>query len=168
MTLAIFLILALVSILSSLLVITQKNSVISALYLIVTLGSQAVLYFLLGATFIGVLQIIVYAGAIMVLFLFVIMLLNLKRDEFGPDKKKGQRVLAFLFTLFLAIEILAALKIGFSDSRVPAGGVLNLASGSPTEVARSLFIDYLYPFEIVSILLLVAILGVVVLVKKRF
>lgn len=168
MTLAIFLVLAAVSIISAILVISQKNSVISALYLVVTLASQAVLYFLLGATFIGVLQIIVYAGAIMVLFLFVIMLLNLKRDEFGPDKKKGQRVLAILLTLFLAIEILAALKIGLSGGQALTGVTAKVTIGSPEEVARSLFIEYLYPFEIVSILLLVAILGVIVLVKKRF
>ncbi len=167
MTLAIFLILAAVSLISAILVISQKNSVISALFLIVTLASQAVLYFMLGATFIGVLQIIVYAGAIMVLFLFVIMLLNLKRDEFGPDKKKGQKVLAFLFSIFLAIEILAALKIGLSGSQALTGVSAKINIGSPSEVARSLFIDYLYPFEIVSILLLVAILGVIVLVKKR-
>lgn len=163
----IFLILAAVSVISAILVISQKNSVASALYLVVTLASQAILYFLLGATFIGVLQIIVYAGAIMVLFLFVIMLLNLKRDEFGPDRKKGQRVLAFLFTLFLAVEILAALKIGFSGPQALPGLVSKVTISSPTEVARSLFIDYLYPFEIVSILLLVAILGVIFLVKKR-
>jgi NADH-quinone oxidoreductase subunit J len=168
LTLAIFLALAAVSVISAILVISQKNSVISALYLVVTLASQAVLYFLLGATFIGVLQIIVYAGAIMVLFLFVIMLLNLKRDEFGPDRKKGQRVLAFLLTLFLAIEILAALKIGLSGGQALTGVTAKVTIGSPAEVARSLFIDYLYPFEIVSILLLVAILGVIVLVKKRF
>ena len=168
MTLTIFFILAVVSLISAILVTRQKNSVISALYLVVTLASQAVLYFLLGATFIGVLQIIVYAGAIMVLFLFVIMLLNLKRDEFGPDKKRGQKVLAYLLTLFLAIEILAALKIGLSGSQAMAGLSAKVSIGSPAEVARSLFIDYLYPFEIVSILLLVAILGVIVLVKKRF
>lgn len=167
MALVIFLILAAVSVISAILVISQKNSVASALYLVVTLASQAILYFLLGATFIGVLQIIVYAGAIMVLFLFVIMLLNLKRDEFGPDRKKGQRVLAFLFTVFLAVEILAALKIGFSGPQVLPGLVSKVTISSPTEVARSLFIDYLYPFEIVSILLLVAILGVIFLVKKR-
>jgi NADH-quinone oxidoreductase subunit J len=168
MTLTIFFVLAAVSLISAILVISQKNSVISALYLIVTLASQAVLYFLLGATFIGVLQIIVYAGAIMVLFLFVIMLLNLKRDEFGPDRKKGQKVLGFLFSIFLAIEILAALKIGLSGSQAMGGVSARVSIGSPAEVARSLFIDYLYPFEIVSILLLVAILGVIVLVKKRY
>lgn len=168
MALAVFLILALVSVVSAILVISRKNSVISALYLIVTLGSQAVIYFLLGATFIGVLQIIVYAGAIMVLFLFVIMLLNLKQDEFGPDKKKGVRIFAFLFTLFLVIEILAALKIGLSGGAMLPPQVAQVNIGSPAEVAKSLFLEYLYPFEIVSVLLLVAILGVVVLVKKRF
>ena len=165
MTLAIFVVLAAVSVISALLVISQKNSVISALYLIVTLGSQAVLYFMLGATFLGVLQIIVYAGAIMVLFLFVIMLLNLKRDEFGPDRRKGQRVVALLLTIFLAVEILAALKIGFPGHTALAGP--STVTGAPSEVARSLFVDYLYPFEIVSILLLVAIVGVIVLVRKR-
>lgn len=167
MALVIFSVLAAVAVISAILVIAQRNSVASALYLIVNLGSLAVLYFLLGATFIGVLQIILYAGAIMVLFLFVIMLLNLRRDEFGPDRKKAQRVLAFLFAAFLAVEILAALKIGFSESDFFSGLTSQVTIGSPTQVARSLFVDYLYPFEIVSILLLVAILGVVVLVKKK-
>lgn len=163
----VFLALAFVSVLSAVLVITQRNSVISAMYLIVTLASQAIIYFLLGATFIGVLQIVVYAGAIMVLFLFVIMLLNLKRDEFGPDRKKGLKFLALLFGIFFTVELFAVINIGFSGSSwAPLSGVSS-AVGSPSEVANALFVQYLYPFEIVSILLLVAILGVVVLVKKR-
>ena len=167
MTLAIFFAIAAISLASAILVISQRNSVISALYLIVTLGSQAVLYFLLGATFIGVLQIIVYAGAIMVLFLFVIMLLNLKRDEFGPDRKKGQKILAYLFTIFLTVEILATIRLAFSDRGPSALNSPVFATGSPAVIARSLFIDYVYPFEIVSILLLVAILGVVVLARRK-
>jgi NADH-quinone oxidoreductase subunit J len=134
----------------------------------VTLGSQAVLYFMLGATFIGVLQVIVYAGAIMVLFLFVIMLLNLKRDEFGPDRRKSLRIFGLGFVAFLIVEILAALSVGFSGTGIETASVIDAKVGSPSEVARSLFTDYIYPFEIVSILLLVAILGVVVLVKKRY
>ncbi len=168
MSLIFFFILAAVSIISAILIIAQKNPVASALYLIVTLCSQAMLYLLLGATFVAVIQIIVYAGAIMVLFLFVIMLLNLRRDEFGPDKKRTQRFIAFVLGAVWLIQLLAIVKLGFSGKALAkVSPEAALETGSVTSIGKSLFTEYLYPFEITSILLLVAILGSIVLAKKR-
>src|SRR4030067_329067 len=163
-----FFVLAAVSVRSAILIVAQKNAVASALYLIVTLCSKAMLYLLLGASFLAVIQIIVYAGAIMVLFLFVIMLLNLRRDEFGPDKKKIQRVLAFALGAVWLIQVVAVIKLGLSKmSLSPVTPEAALATGSVQTIGTSLFTDYLYPFEITSILLLVAILGSIVLAKKK-
>jgi len=163
-----FFVLAAVSVISAILIIAQKNPVASALYLIVTLCSQAMLYLLLGASFLAVIQIIVYAGAIMVLFLFVIMLLNLRRDEFGPDKKKTQRVLAFGLGVVWLIQVVAITKVGLSKMTLTqVSPEAALETGSVQAVGKSLFTEYLYPFEITSILLLVAILGSIVLAKKK-
>jgi len=163
-----FFILAAVSVISAILIIAQRNPVASALYLIVTLCSQAMLYLLLGASFLAVIQIIVYAGAIMVLFLFVIMLLNLRRDEFGPDKKKTQRVLAFTLGAVWLIQVVAITKFGLSKMNFsPVTPEAALETGSVQSIGKSLFTEYLYPFEITSILLLVAILGSIVLAKKK-
>jgi len=163
-----FFVLAVVSVISAILIVAQKNPVASALYLIVTLCSQAMLYLLLGASFLAVIQIIVYAGAIMVLFLFVIMLLNLRRDEFGPDKKKTQRVLAFGLGVVWLIQVVAITKVGLSKMTLTqVSPEAALETGSVQAVGKSLFTEYLYPFEITSILLLVAILGSIVLAKKK-
>ena len=163
-----FFILAAVSVVSAVLIIAQRNPVASALFLIVTLCSQAMLYLLLGASFLAVIQIIVYAGAIMVLFLFVIMLLNLRKDEFGPDKKKTQRVLAFTLGAVWLIQVVAITKWGLSQPSMSAvTPETAMQTGSVQSVGKSLFTEYLYPFEITSILLLVAILGSIVLAKKK-
>lgn len=163
-----FFVLAAVSVISAILIVAQRNPVASALYLIVTLCSQAMLYLLLGASFLAVIQIIVYAGAIMVLFLFVIMLLNLRRDEFGPDKKKIQRVLALALGGVWLIQLVLITKLSLSNKGL--GQVTPpsaLETGNVQAIGKSLFTEYLYPFEITSILLLVAILGSIVLAKKK-
>lgn len=163
-----FFVLAAVSVISAILIVAQRNPVASALYLIVTLCSQAMLYLLLGASFLAVIQIIVYAGAIMVLFLFVIMLLNLRRDEFGPDKKKIQRVLALALGGVWLIQVVVITKLGLSKMTLTqVTPEAALETGSVQAVGKSLFTEYLYPFEITSILLLVAILGSIVLAKKK-
>lgn len=113
-------------------------------------------------------QIIVYAGAIMVLFLFVIMLLNLRRDEFGPDKKRVQRALALALGGVWLIQLVLITKLSLSNKGL--GQVTPpsaLETGSVQAIGKSLFTEYLYPFEITSILLLVAILGSIVLAKKK-
>ena len=157
-----FLILAGLSIAFSLLVVFQRNVVHSAMALVATLFLIAVLFFTLDAVMVGTLQILVYAGAIMVLFLFVVMLLN-------PGVLEARRVvwwalgsMAALLLLFEFVSLLAG-SPGVLPGRAPAGA----SFGSPEMLAQSLFNDFVLPFEIASVLLLVAIIGAVVLAKRE-
>ncbi|HEV8381679.1 MAG TPA: NADH-quinone oxidoreductase subunit J [Gemmatimonadales bacterium] len=156
--------------LSALLCITRKNPVASALWLVVTLFALAALFVLLDAQFIAVLQVLVYAGAIMVLFLFVIMLLNLGRpaptDIKGPAGLLAAAVLAG--GLLLQLQVLSRATLPASI-QLPAGTVsaLQQQQGMVAAVANPLFNTYLVPFEIASVLLLAAIVGAVVLAKRE-
>lgn len=166
MELVIFIILALVAIISALMVILQRNPVYSALYLIVTLGSISILFILLKAFFLAFIQIIVYAGAIMVLFLFVIMLLNLRKDEFGPEKRKFQRFFALIFSVLLLVELFIIARYAFFGK---ADETLSIADdfGTPQAIGRLLFSSYLFPFEITSVLLLIAMIGALFLARRE-
>ncbi|HEU5262665.1 MAG TPA: NADH-quinone oxidoreductase subunit J [Gemmatimonadales bacterium] len=177
---------------SALFCITRKNPVASALWLVVTLFSLAALFVILDAQFIAVLQVLVYAGAIMVLFLFVIMLLNLGRR--GPADLKGPAGLAVGVALgvVLLFQLLAPARaaddpqrqcealgqaaplacLGLPDSvlaAMPQDAMARLQEqeGMVGAVARPLFQTYLLPFEITSVLLLAAIVGAVVLAKRK-
>ena len=165
MELIIFLIIAAVSVISAFLVVTQRNVIYSALFLILTLCGLAILFVLLNAPFLAAIQIIVYAGAVMVLFLFVIMLLNLKRDEFGRDRRRIQKSLGILLAILFLVEVAISIKIGISglNNVTPS---LDKGFGGPHLIGKLLFTKYLLPFELTSILLLVAIIGAVVLAKK--
>lgn len=162
----IFLITAIVLVVTAVLVIVQRNPVASALFLIAALCAQAVLYLLLKAPFLAVIQIIVYAGAIMVLFLFVIMLLNLRRDEFGPERRKLQKFFGILFAVILFIEIGTLVKLSLTGLPSASKG-LDPAFGDAHAVGKLLFTDYLFPFEVTSVLLLVAIVGAIVMAKRK-
>ena len=167
MELLIFSILAVVTVVCSIMVISQKSPVASALFLIATMVSLAILFLMLDAAFLATIQIIVYAGAIMVLFLFVIMLLNLRRDEFGPEKRKAQRFFAILFVFLLLIGIVTVIEVGVFSFK-PAEAVTEATTPAGVEpLAQLLFTKYLLPFELASILLLVAIVGAVVMAKRR-
>ena len=155
---------------SALLCITRRSPVASALWLVNTLFSLAAIYVLLDAHFIAAAQVLVYAGAIMVLFLFVIMLLNLGRS--GPSDIKGAwgRVVAGVAGLVLVAELIVLrLAAPPGDLTLPAGAVAGTvaARGAMRAVAQPLFQSYLVPFEITSLLLLAAIVGAVVLAKRR-
>ncbi len=161
----IFILAALTSISCCLLVITQKNPVSAVLFLIMAFVAQAILFIQLSALFVAVLQIIVYAGAIMVLFLFIIMLLNLRRDEFGKDEHTFQRWVSVAFAVVLAAEFILVAVRGADRT---AGSIApSPAFGSVTSVGELLFTKYLLPFEATSMLLMAAILGAVVLAKRR-
>jgi NADH-quinone oxidoreductase subunit J len=160
-----FLLFAVVAIFSGLMVIMQKNPISSVLFLILALFATAALYVLLMAPFIAAIQIIVYAGAIMVLFLFVIMLLNLNRiTEAGPVALKVLGIIVAGGMLVLTAVILRSIAIP-ADSGFFRGSPEGF--GSVENVGRSLFTTYLLPFEIASFLLLAAIIGAVVLAKKK-
>lgn len=138
--------------------LVQRHPINSALSLVVVMGSLAVEYLLLGAEFVAAVQVIVYAGAIMVLFVFVIMLLNAGEEE----RTKGSRV-ALLFGIpgMLAGSVLIGwvLLERTGNQAVPAGALL----GAPKVIGELLFHDFLLPFEVTSILVLIAIMGAVVL-----
>ena len=143
--------------------VLQRHPIHSALSLILVMVSLAVLYLLLGAEFIAAIQIIVYAGAIMVLFVFVIMLLNA-----GEEEHTNWSRLARYFGLPVAVALL--LELGWLLYRSWPGDTLVQSDrrvGRTAAVGQLLFRDYVLPFELTSILILVAILGAVVLAKKE-
>jgi len=169
-TLTVFWVFGVIAMGGALLCITRRNPIASALWLVVTLFSIAALFVLLDAQFLAVLQVLVYAGAIMVLFLFVIMLLNLGRP--GPSDIKGPLGLgvavllgaALLFLLQPLTRTTLPSAITLPPGSVPA---LQQQQGIVGAVANPLFGAYLVPFEITSVLLLAAIVGAVVLAKRK-
>ncbi len=170
MTLVAFWTFAAVAIASAVLCITRRSPVASALWLVNTLFSLAAIYVLLDAPFIAAIQVLVYAGAIMVLFLFVIMLLNLGRTAPGDIKGPWGRAVAVAAGLVLVFELVALwLAAPPGELELPAGTVAGTvaARGAVQAVARPLFQGYLVPFEVTSVLLLAAIVGAVVLAKRR-
>jgi NADH-quinone oxidoreductase subunit J len=160
-----FAVLATLLVASALTVVLHPNPVKSALALVTTLFLLAVVFVFLGAHMIAALQVIVYAGAIMVLFLFVIMLLNLQDDALADERhgRVGLRLAAWVGGGVLAAE-LAWLLV-----RVPLPAAAETAEGygGAAAVARSLFVDWALPFELTSILLLIAVIGAVVLGQRR-
>lgn len=158
-----FYIFAFLSILGGVLMVTRKNPLSSAFSLILSLVAVAGLFAMLLAEFIFILQILVYAGAIMVLVIFTIMLLNLKSEEIR-ETPVGKFQVVFL------IIVCAACAFGFIEifSDIPAADVAAAKDfGSIEQVGRLMLGDYLFPFEVISVLLLVAIVGVVLLAKRE-
>lgn len=174
----IFFVLALIAVAAALMVVTRKNPLASAIYLIVVMCCIAGLFAMLGALFIAALQVIVYAGAIMVVVIFVIMLLNLRKDEFVYDRKIIQRYLGFAFAALIMIQavfIVGWAMKGYGNVSVDDALKVQSAVGmestenylSAESVAETLFNRYAYPFEITSVLLLAAIVGAMVISKKK-
>ncbi len=167
----IFVISAIVAVFGATMMIAQRNAVASVLYLILSLVAQAVLYIQLNALFLAALLIIIYTGAILVLFLFVIMLLNLRGSEELVDKSSSLgRVTKYLVSFLLVLELVFVVRSSFFPSSVGGGVMTSVKStgfGSVEGVATLLFTRYLYPFELTSILLLAAIVGAVVMAKRE-
>jgi len=165
----IFIISAIVAVLGASMMIFQRNPVMAVLSFMVSLLAQAVLYIQLDALFLGAVLIIVYAGAILVLFLFVIMLLNLRTTkELGPSSSLMRSLGKYLLSFLLIMEFVFIIKSSFFKG-ASLVGVVNMKPdgfGTVTSVATLLFTKYLYPFELTSILILVAIVGAVVMAKK--
>ena len=156
-----FFVLAGLLILTSSLVVFQRNVVHSAVALVVALFLIAILFLSLHAPMVGVLQILVYAGAIMVLFLFVIMFLN-------PTGLEPRRTLGWVLGGISGLLLVATLAPVLFTSEQPQDPVVATELfGSPEQLAKSLFTDFVLPFEIASVLLLVAIIGAVVLAKRE-
>jgi NADH-quinone oxidoreductase subunit J len=161
-TLYLFYFLAFLAILSALLVVFSRNAVYSVLYLIITLFSIAGHYVLLNAQFLAAVHVIVYAGAIMVLFLYVIMLLNLN-EAVEPQKGTLQKIAATISAGTLLILLIGALK----GTDAVVGERTPSEMGYVKNLGQVLFTDYLLPFEITSILLLAAMIGAVMLGKPE-
>lgn len=165
--LIVFLVLSLVAIAAALGMVFSRNAVYSALFLVLNFVTVAAFYLLLGAPFIAMSQITVYAGAIMVLFLFVIMLLG--AESLAPSRAlPWQKPLAFTLALALVVEavylIISRARPGLAVT-VPAASVNTMEN--LREMALTLFNQYLLPFEVTSILLLVAMVGAIVLTKQE-
>lgn len=161
-----FSILAVVFVGSALLTVTRRNPVIAALYLILNFFCLGGLYLTLHAQFIAVIQILVYAGAIMVLFVFVIMLLNLGDEQRLAEKLSLQKIFAAGLSAALLMEIIYL--VGFLNVNMPPGDLRRgVDIGTVEYLGKELFTTYLFPFEVTSILLLAAIVGAVVLAKKK-
>jgi len=138
----------------------SRNPVTSAMFLVLTIVSLAGLFVLLHAFFLAAVQVLVYAGAVMVLFLFVIMLLDLRQEERRKFNRFG------VITGVIAVGGLAALMVHTLWTGVPAGTASPQLEGATFPLGKALFTQYLLPFEIVSVLLLVAMVGVILLSKK--
>ena len=163
-----FYVFAAVAVIASLLVIAQRYPIYSVLLLIASFGALSGLYVLLEAPFVAVIQIIVYAGAIMVLFLFVVMLLNAPHEDTDYDERThpllrpGPMRFGGFLAVALVMELVWALTEGLDSGRAPGPAVTSVAA-----IGRMLFTDYAFAFEATSVLILVAMIGAVVLARKE-
>jgi NADH-quinone oxidoreductase subunit J len=165
---ALFIIFAVMAVATALNVLLQRSPLYSALSLIGTLASLSALYLTLRAQFIAAIQIVVYAGAIMVLFIFVIMLLNVPKDQPQIEKQKGLRLLAIPFAGLLIAEMFYVLRSVPPISMPPvATDAADRAVGTTWSIGTTLFTDYLLPFEVTSVLILMAVVGAMVLARRE-
>ena len=167
MEIALFLIFGLLAVAGALNLLFQRHPINSALSLVVVMMSLAVLYWSLGAEFLAAAQVIVYAGAVMVLFIFVVMLLNAGEEERSHGSKiayiAGIPGAAAIFCLLSFVFLSERHALGSSN----VGGYLNHITSNISEISTVLFTTLLLPFEVTSVLILVAILGAVVLARKE-
>lgn len=164
MDVILFLVFAIVAVVCAINVVVQTHPISSAISLVGVMGSLAVLYLLLGGEFIAAAQVIVYAGAVMVLFVFVIMLLNA-----GAEQKRGRSLMAQnlgipLLLVFLGLITWLVQRMYPESVGVTFGG---FRAGTAHDVGRELFTRYLLPFEVTSVLVLIAIIGAIVLARKE-
>ena len=157
---------AFVAIFSALMVVFHRSPMVSVVFLIVNLVCIALFFLLLQAQFLFAIQIIVYAGAIMVLFVFVVMLLNLRQEEQLKPEWKVQRALAYIGGLLLVGALWTALWKR-PRSAETFSGTFGSGFGTVEDVAKTLFGGYMFQFEAASVLLVVAMIGAVVLARRR-
>ena len=164
MDLFFFVLFAAIAVVCAISVVVQRHPIASALSLVGVMASIAILYLALGAEFVAMVQIIVYAGAVMVLFIFVIMLLNA-----GAEQRRGRSLTAQLLGVPVLIAFLGSICYFLQREFANAGFMKfgNFTGGSAQGIGIALFTDYLLPFEITSVLILIAILGAIVLARKE-
>jgi NADH-quinone oxidoreductase subunit J len=156
-----FILFGAIAVCGAIMVVTRKHPMASALYLILTLFAVAALFVLRQAHFLAAVQVIVYAGAVVVLFVFVIMLINVPSSRLPVERATAVRFLGVVAAGLLILET-AVLARRFSMPKGPAAQV-----GTVETVGRALFTDYLLAFEVTSVLLLAAVIGAIALAKKR-
>jgi NADH-quinone oxidoreductase subunit J len=166
MEMALFYLFGAVALVAAISMVAQKKVMYAAISLVICLCAVAALYLLLEAPFIAAVQIIVYAGAIMVLFLFVIMLLDPFSAALLRDKKKSL-IGAGVAMGILALALLVPFLMSYKPSLAPRNPDVAGGAGTAENIGHLLFNEYLLPFEMTSVLILVAIIGVVVLAKRR-
>jgi NADH-quinone oxidoreductase subunit J len=156
-----FILFGAIAVCGAVMVVTRKHPMASALYLILTLFAVAALFVLRQAHFLAAIQVIIYAGAVVVLFVFVIMLINVPEDRLPVERATTMRVLGVLAAGFFILES-AVLARRLVMPKGPPSEV-----GSVETVGRALFTDYLLAFEITSVLLLAAVIGAIALAKRK-
>jgi NADH-quinone oxidoreductase subunit J len=164
MDVILFLVFAIIAVVCAINVVVQSHPISSAISLVGVMASLAVLYLLLGAEFLAAAQVIVYAGAVMVLFVFVIMLLNA-----GVESRKGRSLMVQLLGVPLAVSFLGLMAY-FVQRLFPVSTMVHFggfSGGGVREIGRALFTTYLLPFEVTSVLILIAIVGAIVLARKE-
>ena len=163
-----FILFASICAISAVLMITRPNPVISALFLVLNFASLAGLYLILNAQFIAVAQVIVYAGAIMVFFLFVIMLLNPEKEKKFFEQKKKFRIFIIGVVALVLIQIVYAIFLSNPSDSISTEVSRSVQTGTIENIGREMFTNYILPFEAAGYLLLAATIGAMVLAKKKF
>jgi NADH-quinone oxidoreductase subunit J len=161
MSVVAFVVVALLAVASALGLVLKRNPIHGALFLVINLFCVAVFYLMLGAEFLAAAQVIIYAGAIMVLFLFAIFVLIPGKEETGPDPRRPTRVLAAPVGAILFVLLVIMLSTRGGQAVTPGA-----VDGGVASLGRLLFTDYLFPFELTSVLLLAVMVGVLVLARR--
>ena len=163
-----FILFASICAVSAVLMITRPNPVISALFLVLNFCSLAGLYLILNAQFIAVAQVIVYAGAIMVFFLFVIMLLNPETEKRFFEQKTKLRIFVIAIVSLILVQIVYMIFISNPSEVITKEVARSVETGTVENIGREMFTNYVLPFEAAGYLLLAATIGALVLAKKKF
>lgn len=161
------LIFAIMAVGSAIMMITRRNPITSALYLIVNFFSVSAIYLMLRSQFVAIIQILVYTGAIMVLFLFVIMLLNLQDEKRLTENITYKKLSAVILTMFLFCSLGITTYFGFAGKHKIISPNAE-AFGTIESIGKELYTTFSFPFELVSFILLAAIVGAIVLAQKKF
>lgn len=164
----IFIIFAGVAAVSAIVMISHRNPIMSAIFLIINFFALAGLYLLLNAQFISVVQVIVYAGAIMVLFLFVLMLLNTRDEEYFLAAKSRIKIFAIIIAALIFVQIGYLIFFSSPSSAMDPQLSRSIQAGTIETIGRQLYTKYILPFEAAGFLLLAATVGALILAKKKF
>ena len=163
-----FILFATICAVSAVLMITRPNPVISALFLVLNFASLAGLYLTLNAQFIAVAQVIVYAGAIMVFFLFVLMLLNPEKEKRFFEDKLKLRIFIIAIVALILVQIIYMIFLSNPSDSITSEVSRSVQTGTIENIGREMFTNYVLPFEAAGYLLLAATIGAMVMAKKKF